>query len=171
MKFATVAAAAALALTGISSAAIAAPTVGATVTGPEGNAVGTVVSVADGVVVVDTGAHKAPLPLDAFGEGETGPTITVTKAQIVGMVEQQMAAAATARDAKLTAGAMVHTADDAMLGTVESVEGDDVIVEREAGPVALTRNQFAVDANGTLIVLFTAAEIEAAASGAAAEAE
>ena len=65
MKFAKYAAAA-IAAASLATAAYAQDaatvTVGATVTGPDGAAVGTVESVADGVVTVDTGKHKAPLP-------------------------------------------------------------------------------------------------------------
>lgn len=171
MKFLKMAAATALAL---SSANVLAAdgeiTAGATVYGPQGGIVGTVESVAGGVVTVDTGKHKAPLPANAFGAGESGPTITVTQAQINAMLDEQVAAAAAQRDVALIPGAMVHTAKNAMLGTVKSVEGDNVIVDLETGAVALKREHFAVDANGTLIALFTMAQIEAAAQATAAAA-
>jgi hypothetical protein len=168
MKFAKLAAAAALAAAGLSGPAVAQDVaVGATVYGPEGNAVGTIESVADGVVTIDTGAHKAPLPANAFGKGDKGPTITVTKAQLDDMVAQQLAAANAQRDAALVAGAAVTTADGQALGTVKSVEGDAVVVERAAGPVSLKREHFAVDQSGGLMALFTAAQIEAAVAGTA----
>ena len=66
---------------------------GATVTGPEGNPVGTIESVANGQAVLDTGKHKVPLGVDAFGEGENGLTITVTKTQLDGMMDEQLAQA------------------------------------------------------------------------------
>ena len=167
MKFAKLAFAAALA-TAVPGVAFAQDlAVGATVTGPEGNVVGTVESVADGVVTLNTGKHKAPLPADAFGKGESGPTITVTKAQLDGMIDEQLAAAAAQRDAALVAGAAVASADGAPLGTIASVEGDEVVLEGETGPVALKREHFAVDQNGALIALFTARDFKAAASGAA----
>lgn len=167
MKFVKLAAAA-LAL--VSYPAIAAApevAVGATIYGPEGAIVGTVESVADGVVTVDTGKHKAPLPADSFGPGDNGPTITVTQAQINAMLDEQVAAAAAKRDAALVSGAMVHTAGNTMLGTVKSVEGDDVIVTLETGPVAMLREHFAVNADGTLIALFTMDQIKAAAAASA----
>ncbi len=182
MKFATLAAAAtALALTAApaavsaQAAAPAAPavdvTAGATVFGPQGGEVGTVLQVSDGVVIVDTGEHRAPLPANAFAQTENGLSITVTRAQPNTMRDQQVAAAHAQRDAALMAGAMVHTADDAMLGTVTSVEGDTIVVEREAGPIQLLREHFAVNPRGTLIALFTAAQTDAAAAGAAAQAQ
>ena len=146
---------------------------GATVTGPEGNTVGTIAQVENGQVLLDTGKHKVPLAINAFGEGENGPTITVTKAQLDGMVDEQLAAAAAKRDAALIAAAAVVSADAQPLGVIESVEGDDVVVTLENGPVALKREHFAVDANGQLVALFTVAQIEqamAAAANASAEA-
>ncbi len=169
MKFAKLAAATALALSSLPALA-AGPelAVGSTIYGPEGEVVGTVETMADGIVTVDTGKHKAPLPADVFGTSEKGPSITVSQAQINAMLDEQVAAAAAKRDAALVAGAMVHTAGDLMLGNVKSVEGDDVVVEIETGPVAMKREHFAINANGTLIALFTMEQIEAAAEAATA---
>lgn len=163
MKFVKLAAATALMLSSFPALA-AGPElgVGATIYGPEGEVVGTVESMAGGIVTVDTGMHKAPLPADVFGVGETGPTITVTQAQINAMLDEQIAAALAQRDAMLAPGAMVHTAGELMLGKVKSVDGDDVVVVIETGPVAMKREHFAVDANGALIALFTMEQIEAA---------
>lgn len=166
MKFARLAVAAALATAALPGVALAQDVaVGATVFGPEGNVVGTVESVADGVVTLDTGKHKAPLPADAFGTGEKGPTITVTKAQIEGMIEEQLAAAAAQRDAALVAGAAVSSAKGAPLGTIKSVDGDAVVVETSDGSVEMLREHFAVDAQGALMALFTIEQIKAAAAG------
>jgi preprotein translocase subunit YajC len=171
MKFAKLAAATALALSSLPALA-AGPelAVGSTVYGPEGGVVGTVETIADGIVTVDTGKHKAPLPADVFGTSEKGPSITVTQVQINAMLDEQIAAAAAQRDAVLVAGAMVHTAGDLMLGNVKSVDGDDVVVDIETGPVTMKREHFAINANGTLIALFTMEQIEAAAKDAAASA-
>lgn len=136
---------------------------GATVTGPEGNAVGTIESVANGQAVLDTGKHKVPLGVDSFGEGETGLTITVTKVQLDGMMDEQVAKAAAARDALLLAGTEVHTVDHQVLGTVETVDGDNVIIARESGPVTLLREHFSA-MDTMLMALFTMDQIEAATS-------
>ncbi|MGN6497783.1 MAG: hypothetical protein ACTHK5_10655 [Tsuneonella sp.] len=169
MKFVRLAAAAALATAALGTAAAAqAGATGATVYGPDGAAVGTVESVANGVVTLDTGAHKAPLPADAFGKSDKGPTITVTKAQLDEMVAQQLAAADAKRDAALVAGAAVVSPKGAALGTVKSVEGDAVVVTTADGPVAMKREHFAIGADGALMALFTVDQIKAAASGGAA---
>lgn len=143
--------------------------VGATVYGPEGNAVGSIETVAEGVVTLDTGKHKAPLPANAFGKSDKGPTITVTRAQIDAMIDERLAAATAQRDAALVAGAAVSTADGQRLGVVKSVEGEAIVVERAAGPVALEREHFTVNQTGALMALFTAAQIEAAVGGAGGE--
>lgn len=162
MKFSKMAIAA-IAAAGIATAAHAQDvTVGATVYGPEGNSVGTIESVADGVVTVDTGKHKAPLPANAFGQGENGPTITVTKAQLDAMLDEQIAAANAKRDAALVATAAVVTADNQPLGVVKSVDGNTVIVTAEQGDLNLLREHFAVNQSGQLMVLFTDAQLDQA---------
>ena len=166
VKLATAAAAFSLA----TAAAAAAPEVGATVYGPEGNPVGTIEAMQDGTAVVNTGTHAAPVPVTALGEGPNGPVISVTKAQLNQIIAQQKAEATTKRDAALVADAMVHTADDVMVGTVTSVNGDEVVVELEGSPAALTREQFAVNPAGTLIVLFTKAQLDEARAGGGVEA-
>jgi hypothetical protein len=172
MKFAKLAfLATALAATPI--AAHAADVVaGATVYGPQGGEVGTIESVGNGQAVLDTGKHKVPLGVESFGEGETGLTITVTKAQINQMMDEQVAAANAKRDAALVAGTAVNGASGNAAGVLKEVdlEADAIILENEAGPVALKKEHFAVDANGQLMVLFTAeqlAEAVAAANAAA----
>lgn len=166
MNLAKLAASAALAAIVLPAAAFAQVAAGAKVYGPEGNEVGTIVSVEGGVVTLDTGAHKAPLPQDAFGKSDKGPTITVTKAQIDAMMTEQVAAATAARDNALVADAVVVTAKGAPAGTIKSVEGDAVVLNSLSGPVALKREHFAVNAQGALMALFTADQI-AAATGSA----
>lgn len=145
---------------------------GATVTGPEGNAVGTIVAVENGTAVLDTGKHKVPLAVDMYGQGETGPTITVTQAQLNSMIDAQLAEASAKLDAALVPGATAMDAEQAPLGTILSVEGNNVVVARggdEANKVALLREHFAVTENG-LIALLTNAQIDAAMAQAAAAA-
>ena len=149
--------------------ALAAPgdvAVGATVYGPQGEAVGQIVTVEGDQAILDTGAHKVPLALTMYGKGDKGPTITVTKVQLDTMVDQQMAAATAKRDAALIPGAAVVAAQGEAAGTVKSVEGDDVVLESPAGPVLLKREHFAMNAEGALMALFTADQITASAKGA-----
>jgi hypothetical protein len=171
MKFSKIALTAVAAF-GLATAAQAqSVAVGATVYGPEGQPVGTIETVADGVVTVNTGKHKAPLPTNAFGEGEQGPTITVTKAQLDAMLDERVAAANAKRDAALVATAAVVGATNQPVGVVKSVNGNTVIVTRTTGgDVNLLREHFAVNPAGQLMVLFTNAQLDqavAASTGAA----
>lgn len=164
MNLAKMAVSAALATALLPAAALAQVAAGATVYGPQGGEVGTIVSIEGGTVMLDTGTYKAPLPENAFGKSDKGPTITVTKAQIDAMMAEQVAAANAKRDAALVAGAAVVTAKGAPAGTIKSIEGDAIVLESPSGAVALKREHFAVDAKGALMALFTADQIAAAAS-------
>jgi hypothetical protein len=70
-------------------AAAAAPTIaaGQTIYGPSGEEVATVVSVADGNVVVNTGTQQATLAATSFTAGEKGPTIAFSKDQLNAAIE------------------------------------------------------------------------------------
>jgi len=142
---------------------------GATVTGPEGNAVGTIVSVENGQAVLDTGKHKVPLGVEMYGQGEAGPTITVTKAQLDGMIDGQLAEAAAKRDAALVVGAEAMAADHAALGTILEINGDNIILARggdEMNKVTLLRDHFDATDHG-LMARLTNAQIDAAMAQAA----
>lgn len=134
-------------------------TVGATVFGPQGNEVGTIEQVDAQTVIVNTGKHKVPLGHEAFGESEKGPTITVTRAQLDEIVDKQIAEAQAKRDAALVAGAAVVSAENTPLGTIESVEGDRVILARNDKKVALKREHFGMSDQG-LMAFFTAEQID-----------
>lgn len=141
---------------------------GANVMGNDGIAIGTVTQVTDQVVVVDTGAHQIPLPRDAFAEGDAGLTLNITKTELDASYAEQMAALAAQVNEKLVAGAPVVTADAQPLGTVDMVEGDNVVLNM-AGDEKLTlgKDVFALDDNGSLMVRATKAQIDQAATGAA----
>ena len=118
-------------------------TAGTTVYGPEGNEVGTIESVADGVATLDTGAHKIGLPVDRFGRNaENQTTIAVTRDALNKMVEDQLAEAAAQLEAALVVGAPVVDVNGVSLGSVGKVEGEDVTVETEWGAFALKKANF-----------------------------
>ncbi|MDG6078754.1 hypothetical protein E3U23_06050 [Erythrobacter litoralis] len=169
MKFVKLAVAS-LALAATPALAQSGVTVGSTVYGPEGNQVGTIVSVENGQAVLDTGKHKVPLALNMYGEGENGPTITVTKMQIDTMVDQQLAQSAAARDAALVEGASVMDANNEPIGTILEINGDNVIIARgddEMDKVTLLREYFDAGDQG-LKARLTNAQIDAAMNGGAA---
>ncbi|MEP3050531.1 MAG: hypothetical protein ABJP48_11120 [Erythrobacter sp.] len=140
---------------------------GAVVTGPEGNEVGTIESVENGQAILNTGKHQVPLPAAAFGAGDAGPTITVTKVQLNQLVDDQIAAASAQRDAALVAGAAVLTADGQSAGTIGEIDlaADSIVLEYSAGPIALKKEHFAVNAQQQLIALFTAAQLAQTVAG------
>ncbi len=142
--------------------------VGATVYGNDGNAIGTVEAVADGIVTIDTGKHKAPIPADLIGAGANGPSINATKGQIDAMMDEQVAEANAKRDAALVAGAAVVSANGNPAGTLKEVDlaADAIILESPEGPVALKKEHFAVSPEGQLMALFTREQIASAAASA-----
>lgn len=136
--------------------------VGATVYGNDGNPIGTVEAMADGVVTIDTGKHKAPIPANLIGTGETGPSINATQAQINAMMDEQVAEANAKRDTALVEGAAVVSADGMPAGTVYTIDSEDaVIVQNENGIVTLTRESFAVSPEGALMALYSAQQLAA----------
>ncbi len=149
-------------------AAAHAQDVGATVYGNDGNPIGTVEAVANGIVTIDTGKHKAPIPAELIGAGASGPSINATKGQIDAMMDEQVAAAMAQRDAALVVGAAVISANGNPAGTLSQVDlaADAIILESPQGPVALKKEHFAVNPAGQLMALFTRDQIASAATSA-----
>jgi hypothetical protein len=142
--------------------------VGATVYGNDGNPIGTVEAVAGGIVTIDTGKHKAPIPADLVGTGEKGPSINATRDQIDAMMDEQVAEALAKRDAALVVGAAVVSAKGKPAGTLKEVDlaADAIVLESPQGPVALKKEHFAISPEGQLMALFTLEQIAGAAASA-----
>ena len=172
MKLSTLAAAAVLALAGVSAPALAqtaAVSVGAKIFGPDGAEVGTVESVQGENVVVNTGSVTAALPASVFGTSDKGPTIGWNKADLEAAISAANAQADAELDAAIAAGADVYSADAVLLGKIKEVPADGtVIVELASGPVALPRDQMALAAE-KLTFRATAADVQAAAAAALGE--
>jgi hypothetical protein len=64
------------------------------------------------------------------------------------------------RDAALVAGADVVTFDKQPLGTVNSIDGDNIVLGLEVGPVTFKRDWFMVNEEGTLAARMTAEQID-----------
>lgn len=137
----------------IASAAIVSPSlaqiaVGATVKDTEGGVVGTVVSVADGNVTVDTGSNKAAIPEASFGITPDGPLLAMTRVQLDAAAE----AAATAAKAQLAAaivpGAEVRGTAGVVIGTVDKIEGDLVTLASAAGTAKVPSSGLALMSDG-----------------------
>lgn len=162
MKFSKLTIVTALSAATLSVSAIAQDlSVGTTVYGPEGNEVGTIAKNENGTVLLDTGTYQVPLASRSFGDSEKGATITVTKEQL-NQIEADAKAERAARLATaLVEGAAVTTADGVAIGTIETIDGDNIVVAHTDGPVVLLREQFAIDGD-KLIALFTAEQLKAA---------
>ncbi|MHA6334295.1 hypothetical protein ACXYL9_11495 [Qipengyuania sp. CAU 1752] len=64
------------------------------------------------------------------------------------------------RDAALVTGADVVTYDDQPLGTVSSIDGDNIVLGLEVGPVTFKRDWFMVNEKGALAARMTAEQID-----------
>lgn len=145
-------------------AAAAAPTlaVGGTIYDAQGEEVGTIDSIADTTVVVNTGTNKAALPKTSIGSGPKGPMVSITKTQIDEQVAAAAGKAAAALDAALVAGAEVKGKAGTPVGTIKEVKGDLIVLDRPGGAVSLPKKAFGMGAQG-LYIGMTAAELDAAA--------
>src|SRR5690606_802985 len=126
MKFSTLAAAAALAVAGLSAPLLAQDagvTVGAKIYGPDGAEVGTIKSIDGDAVVVDTGNLTAALPASSFGKGEKGPTLGWNKAELEAAVTEANPAAAADLAAAHVPDAEVYSSVAGQVGKREGVDG------------------------------------------------
>ncbi|PLK23231.1 hypothetical protein C0V72_10690 [Porphyrobacter sp. TH134] len=148
-------------------AAAFAQDVGATIYGNDGNAVGTVTEVNDQVVVIDTGKHKAPVPVGMVFDGEKGKSVNATQAQVNTMMDERTAEANAKRDAALVQGASVVSAGGSDVGTLAAVDltADAIMLQTPEGPLKLKKEHFAVNPQGKLTVLYSSEQIASAASG------
>jgi hypothetical protein len=152
----------AMSLASVSTAALA-QDVGATIMGNDEAAVGTVVSNDGTNVVLDTGKHKVPLASDSFAENAGTWSVNISKTELDAMMDQALAEAAAKRDAALVSGAQVVTVDAQVLGAVDTIDGDNVVVKGENDfVVTLPRDMFAVSPEGALTALANHADIMAA---------
>ena len=151
----------------VTPAAAFAQEVGATIYGSDGNEVGTVTEVNDQVVVIDTGKHKAPVPVNMIADGEKGKTVGATREQVDTLMDARIAEANAKRDAALVEGASVVSAGGRPAGKLGKVDlaADSIAFEAEGGNVfPLKKEHFAVNAQGQLMVLFSKDQIAAAAA-------
>jgi len=169
----------------ILATAIAAPpiaahaqSVGDTVYGNDGNPIGTIESNDGTNAVINTGKYTAALPVSAFGTGEKGPALNITKAaietQLAAAQAQQEAAmaqakataeaeAAAALQAALVVGAPVVTADSLSLGMVDEIAGENIVIKGEDEMlVTLPVNLLIANPAGGLMALANHADIIAA---------
>lgn len=147
----------------LGSAAFAqAPTAGATVTGPEGAEVGTIVSVDGGNVVLRTDRHEVQLPAASFTVTDEGVLFGMTREQVNAAVDAQLAQA----DQVIVAGAMVRDRDGVIVGPIAEVGADFVDVQLGEALVRLPKGAVAPGPQGPVVGV-TVAEIRAQTAAAA----
>ncbi len=151
----------------VPEAVASALTVGATVYAPDGSEVGTVEDMPGGNVLLFTGKNRATLPAASFGINEKGLLIGMTKVQLDSAIEAAEAKVAAAKDAALVAGASIASNDGVAIGSIQKVEGDNVVVDLPDGrAVTLKKDHFTL--NGSQLQLgMTAAQFQSAVSAVA----
>lgn len=168
MKLTKLVAASLLAMTAIPAAAQEGVdlSVGTTIYGPEGGVVGTIQQVSGNAVVVNTGDNVATLGAESFVAGKNGPTIGFTKAQLDEAVEAAKREQEAKLAAALTVGAPLRSNDGVVVGSIQTINEDgSVIVSDDERAFRLERSQLSTDDQG-VVLLFSAAQLEAALSGA-----
>lgn len=139
-------------------------TAGAKVLGPQGGEVGTVASVDGDMVILRTDRHEIQLPASSFTVTDDGLLFAMTREQVNAQVDQMLAQA----DAVITVGALVRDRDGAIVGPIEQVDADAVVVKVGETLVRLPKPAVAPGPQGPVVGV-TVAEIRAQ-TGAAAEA-
>ena len=135
-----------------------APAAGVTVYDGSGAVVGTIVSVAGEIAVIDTGTNKIGFPTASMAGGTNGVTIAATKAQLDADAAQRAAKAAADLNVALTAGTVVRSRNGtASVGTIAAVDAEYVTLTTVKGDVRFPRAGFSLDQQG-VIIGFTADE-------------
>jgi preprotein translocase subunit YajC len=148
-------------LSGAAFAADASVKAGAAVSDTSGAAVGTIESVNGDLAVVSTGTNKVSLPVSAFGKGDKGPVIAMTKAQLDAAAGGAKADAKAELMTQLNTGSLVYGSDGAAVGTVESTDAQFATLKIGEQKVKLPLESFSKGAQGAVIGM-TAAELKAA---------
>ena len=151
----------------VTPAAGLAQEVGATIYGKDGIPVGTVAEIDDQVVVIDTGTHKAPVPVSMVFDGDKGKSVNATRDQVDMMMAERVAEARAERDAALVKGAAVISAGGRSVGTLTEVDlaADRIMLETPQGLLQMKKEHFAVNPQGELAVLYSREQIASAATG------
>ena len=142
---------------------------GTQILGSDGAAIGTVARIEGDVALVTVGERTIPIPANAIAATEAGPAINITRTALTTQFDQQMAQMEAELDAALVAGAAVQTADGQALGTVQSLEADEIVVAGDVGELTLSKPMLALGPQGSLVVRATMDQIQQALAQAPAE--
>jgi hypothetical protein len=154
----------------IATAALAGPAaaqiaVGATVKDTAGGTVGTVTAFEGGNVTVDTGKNKVAIPETSFAKTPDGPLLGMTKDQLDTAVESAAAESKARLMAAIVPGADVLGSAGSVIGKIEKVEGELVMLTSAAGSANVPISGLALRPDG-LHFGMTAEEFTAAVAAA-----
>jgi hypothetical protein len=136
----------------------------AVVYGSDGAEIGTVAGEEGGVVVLKVGERMVPIDRAAISAGANGPTIAITRAELVSQFDKGTAAYEAEFEAALKQGATVQTVDNQTFGTIANVIGDVVAVQSNEGTIKLPKDSFALNNEGDVTVRATLADVRKAMS-------
>ena len=132
--------------------------VGMQVTDASGAPVGTVTAIRGSNVMVKTDKHEALLPQTSFRVAGGKLLFGMTQAQLDAQIEQSVAAA----NAAIVAGATVKGLGGTPLGTIESVaDGKATIALQDGKKIAIPQDGLRGNADGTVTLGYSAAQLEA----------
>jgi hypothetical protein len=133
-------------------------TVGMQVTDANGGPVGTIIAIKGNNVGVKTDKHEALLPKASFTPANGKLLFGMTQAQLNAEIEKSLAAA----DAAVKVGASVKGLNGAPVGTIDSVEGDNLILALSSGKkVQVGKSGVRGNVDGTVTIGLTADQLEA----------
>jgi hypothetical protein len=153
-------------LTTVLALAVATPamaqSIGMQVVDLAGAPVGTVTAIHGDNLQVKTGKHEALLPKASFRADGGKLLFAMTQAQLDSQIEATMASA----NAAIAAGATVKGAGGTQVGTIDSVADGKVVVALQSGQkVAIPANGVRGNADGTVTLGYSSAQLEALVKG------
>jgi preprotein translocase subunit YajC len=135
--------------------------VGTTIYDRNENVVGKIQSVKGDAAVIDTGSAKITLGLSSFMSWPKGPSISMTRSELEAAAAKVQQSGDEEVRLQLTPGANVYDSSGAIAATVDSVQGNDVIINVGKHKAKLPVSAFSKSEKGARIDS-TAAELEAA---------
>lgn len=139
-------------------------TVGMQVTDASGAPVGTVAAINGGNVLLKTDKHEAMVPQASFTVANGKLLFGMTQAQLDAQIEASSAAASKA----IAAGATVKGVGGESIGTIESVaDGNATITLQDGKKIAVPQTGLRGNADGTVTIGYTSAQLEALVKGSA----
>ena len=139
--------------------------VGMQVTDASGAPVGSVTAIQGSNVVVRTDKHEALLPQASFRVDGAKLLFGMTQAQLNAQIEQSLAAA----QASVAPGAAVKGLGGTAVGTIEAIaDGKATIALQDGKKIAVPQEGLRGNADGTVTIGYSAAQLEAMLQGPAA---